>query len=682
MGKGNTDMRNSTIAIYKKTVLSLSLVFVITQVQAVNTNDRLQFSSTGQSLFNGSELERKSFKTHFVNEQIPNTVKGEIRRTPDILPVSTLQVIWQKAIDICRDSRYTLKIAGVTLATITPSEGECIAGEIRYKYCTFPLQTGWSGCVNNRTFGDNRKTWVRNIGSGIGEKPTQPATRSYDIGMELHYSMDIQAGIEGSYMLDPGTVDINVGGDATISSGTDFANAGEIIRIDTAFVHDNNQYQLKSRFPNIDFSFGSFMFGKADVRTQYANVDYATGEQLRGGEIVYSADSRNTSVGNSSIDGVVSFADSEWLGANFSTSGIDIRIKEMVLPIFSGEVLQQEFVVPGILPQSGSPGVPFASMGLSTAELDTPVDEVYNCGECVPLRAFIDADGIIHNTIPTGTRPVFSGLTDGSQLTWPVITDGMLDNDFFRMDLDLDVMSLIFGVPLGIVWEGPVVKTKIGELGPIAALELNALDVDVSAFFSLEQHLSFDPNIQLTLNFSPNVMVRLDGETEFTETSSVSFTVGLSVEIIQPDGGVSITPVYALSENRFINDTKINISTVLQETLLQFNLYGVVPDVLGDGLGMPTNLAALKISPELAQPQTLFQSNVTPVTLQGFEEVQGKTLFIGNTIEETLDNNPDNESLDELRSSNSDVNNDSAIGAINIILLIMFTWVWFLRKPL
>ncbi len=656
-------------------ILILVLAFTFNNAQAINTDDAVRFSSTGQSLFNGSELEPHLFKTHFINEQIPDTVRGQIRKTPDTLPVSTLQVIWRTAMDTCLGYSYTLRVAGVKLTTITPSTTECINGEIRYKYCTLPLKTGWKNCVNN-SLGDYRKTWIKDVGAGIGPLPTEPATRSYDIGMELHYSMDIQAGIEGGYILDPGTVDVNIGGQASIGSDVDFTPVGEIIRIDTAFSSDDTQYKLKSRFPNIDFSFGSFMFGKVDVFTKYANVDYATGEQLRGGETVYTADSRNTSVGNAAIDGIVRFADSEWLGANFSPAGIDIRIKELTLPLFSGSVLEKQFVVPGINPIPGVPSVSFASMALSTAELNTPVGDNYNCGDCVPLREFIDADGIIHNTVPTGTRPVFAGLTDGSRLTWPVITDGMQDNDFFRMDLDLDVMSLIFGVPLGVVWEGPIVKTKLGDLDPVAAVELNAIDIDVSAFFSLDQHLSFDPNMQVTLNFTPQVMVRLDGETEFKPVSSVTFAIGLSVEIIQPQGGVSISPTYKLSENRFMNDTKINISTVLQETMLQMRLYGLIPDVIGGGLGIPTNFAALKISPELAQPQPLFQSNVMPVSLQGFNDIKGKAIFIGATLKDTLDGNADNTSLDDNQQNN---NGGSSSGSFNILMLLLFGLLYISR---
>lgn len=666
---------------YQRLILMLALAFTLNNAQAINTNDAVQFNSTGQSLFNGSELDPHLFKSHFINEQIPDTVKGQIRKTPDTLPVSTLQAIWKTALNTCLDYSYTLRVAGVNLTTISPSKDECINGEIRYKYCTFPLKTGWKNCVNN-SLGDYRKTWVKNVGAGIGPLPTKPTTRSYDIGMEVHYSMDIQAGIEGGYILDPGTVDVSVGGRASIGSDMDFTPVGEIIRIDTAFNSDDNKYQLKSRFPNIDFSFGSFMFGKVDVFTKYASVDYDTGEQLRGGETVYTANSRNSSVGNAAIDGIVRFADSEWLGANFSPSGIDIRIKEISLPIFSGSVLEKQFVVPGIIPQPGVPSFSFASMGLSTAELNTPVEGGYNCGDCVPLREFIDADGVIHNTIPTGTRPVFSGLTDGSNLTWPVITDGMQDNDFFRMDLDLDVMSLIFGAPLGVVWEGPVIKTKIKDFGPIAAVELNVLDINISAFFSLDQHLSFDPNMQVTLNFSPQVQVRLDGETDFNLLSSVTFSVGLSIEIIQPEGGVSISPTYKLSENRFINDTKINISTVLQETLLQMNLYGVIPDVVGGGLGVPTNFAALKISPELTQPQPLFQSNITPASLQGFNDIQGKAIFIGATRKETVDGNPDNNSLDENQSGNNENADGSSSGSFNMLMLLLFSLLYLARSAI
>jgi hypothetical protein len=106
------------------------------------TNYRLNFATLGQPLFggDGSVEELIDVDLVFFEEHIAPTVKGQIKRVPEELPVSTLQVIWQRAIDTCLAQSYTVPVIGTK---ISPTLSECVTGNISRKYCVAPPQLGW-----------------------------------------------------------------------------------------------------------------------------------------------------------------------------------------------------------------------------------------------------------------------------------------------------------------------------------------------------------------------------------------------------------------------------------------------------------------------------------------------------------------------------------------------------------
>ncbi|MCG8315260.1 MAG: hypothetical protein MI976_18775 [Pseudomonadales bacterium] len=641
---------------YTLLLIVLNGIFCSNSLALIST-DSLQFKTEEQPLFDQQQVDNHPFTLHILDEHIPETTVGQIRQTPDQLPVSTLQTIWRRALAQCESYTYSLIVAGVTLFRRSPSEDECIAGEIRQAYCVAPPKLGWSGCVN---VGGNRKTYVKDIGSGIGEEPTQPTTRSYDIGMELHYSMDVEMGVEGHFIINPGTVDVAVGGKADLTVTPSYANPGDSVQIETTYRENTADYKLVSKFPNIDFSLGTFIYARADVATQYASVDYDTGEQLRGSEIIYRADSRDSTLGNKTVDGIVRFADTEWLGLNFSPAGVDIRLKETTLPLFNGGLYRTDLVIPGIRPVVGVPGFSFADLAVLTPELDSPAAFGLDCGECVPLREQVDTDGIIYNTVPAGTRTLIGGVTDGYEWTLPPVNDGIQDTDFFRLDFDMDVISLVWGVPLGAQWQGPKIHNKAGLLGPVAAVELNALDIDLASFWSVDQTLSFNPKLQVTLRFTPDVEVYDPLLDEYVLRAEVTVTAGETVDIIQPSSGVEIEPIYHLAKNEFINNTRLQLTLAIQETLLQMRAYGIIPSLLGSSLGFNPNFAALQLTPELADPIKIFDTGDSPVTLEGFKDVRGNRILIGTKAEDSkiIENNSQSNGSQNNGSTAEDRNQD------------------------
>jgi uncharacterized membrane protein YgcG len=591
---------------------------------AAARSETLRFSTRDQPLFGGDGIavERKSFKVKFIDEQVPAKTVGQIRRIPHELPVETLQAIWRQAVDICTSYSYTVPIINVT---IRPTQTECINGEIRRNWCVAPPQLGWDFCPD---LFDNRRTFVRDLGPGIGPMPTQSANRDYDIGAVVTYNADVQVGVEGSFVLDRGSVDVDFGGIASISANAQSAAPGQVVTVTTGFTQ-SGPYAMASRYPSVDMALGSFVKAKVRISADYAGVDYGTGAQVREQAVMFDRDSLNTSLQHVGVDGVVRFFDREWLGLNASTSGLRIRIAEQELPLFTGGVYRTDITVPfGNL----APGVPqfsLADLAALTPELSTPARPNYDCGGCTGVaRNEVQSDGSLISATPVGTRTLLGGVTDGSQFTLPFVNDGLQDPDFARLDLDVDSVSLVWGTPLGVIFEARKLPSKAKILGPIIAAEINALDFDIASFWSFDQRLRFEPNLQVELRFSRPLRVKAAGETDFAEVSSKVIAAGGTLEFVQPDGDVTITPVYTLRGNRFFNHTRLLMTPATQLTLGQLRLYGLVPAMIGGAFAFPTNFAALQWTPQLVNPVELWAHPQTPTAFGGFADVPGQPIAV------------------------------------------------------
>jgi hypothetical protein len=261
-----------------------------------------------------------------------------------------------------------------------------------------------------------------------------------------------------------------------------------------------------------------------------------------------------------------------------------------------------------------------AEFDFTLPKLNTPAPVGFECGQCEPpLRNFDDGSGTITNTTPLGTRILIGGITDGDGWTLPLINDGVEDVDLFRVDLDADAPTIAAGVPLGATFSDPI--------GLISA-EVNALDLDIANFFSVDQRLNFDPNMMVELHFSVPTEVKGPSDTFFNTVSSITLRVGESLQFHQPSEKLVITPVYTLRHNKFVNDTRLMVNTAIQETLDQVKLSGTIPDLAADLVGTDLNFALLQLTPELYDPQVVTGTDTTPWSLGGFEDVTGSDLTV------------------------------------------------------
>jgi hypothetical protein len=632
----------------KLTTLITALVTFITLASAGHAGERtttpLTFSTERQPLFGaiGGSSELIDLDLVFFEEHIAPTTRGEIRRLPEEIPVETLQRIWQNAINTCLAQSYTVPVIGVT---ISPTQAECESGTISRRYCTFPPQLGWDLCP-----GFAQETFTRSLGAGIGPRPTQPATRDFDVGAIVTYRADVRMGVRGLVTLDQGSVDVAFAGNATIQTDVSEALPGDVVTITTDWVMNKPAADMVSRYPNIDFSLGSYVFTDANVKAEYAAPDVDTGQQIRATRVLYDEKSLASDLENVGADGVVEFADTEWFGLNVSPAGLEVRVLEEGATVVDGSTLFEKnilypFLPKGVIRPPWQPGFSLAEAALISPKLDTPALNGFNCGDCLepPLRNFVDVQNRIINTTPVGPRTLIGGLIGENGPELPFIDNGLQDGDFFRFDLDVDSISAVLGAPLGVNFEGPEVKfpkrlVLIGgaSVGPVIGINLEAVDMDVAGFFSADQKLMFDPRVSVDLTFDKMVDVRLAGESDFTARNSVSVRLGQTAQFRQVAGGVRITPVFTARDNRFTNDTAMKLALVYQQTMGQIELYGLVPGLASGVFDLPTNFAVSQISPELVEPITFWTSqpdrdNLRSYPLSGFTDIAGSAFSVSES---------------------------------------------------
>ncbi len=582
----------------------------------------LNFSTRGQSLFSdsGTATHTQSLQFDVLKSNEPLLTRGRIVNTKVPLSVSTLQAIWQKAMDTCTGYKYKIVAAGATIATISPSATECMNGEIRRNYCIAPPSLGWSACLD---IGSNRQTYVKDLGPGIGPKPTQPTSLPYDFGAIVKMNSDVRVGFKGSYSYDLGSVDVDYAAKATLHFDKDTAQPGDEVTVTTSYT-DGTPYVMSSRYPSFELALDMYAYARMSLDAEYAGVNQSNGDQVHTTRTLYSIDTRNNP---DAVDGVVPFSNgSERLfGVRLDSTGltttilgsqnhVDARYEyELTFPFGSPDKPGKK--APRYkLPVSFS----LADFAFTVPRLDTPAPADFNCGICAPARNEI-IDGALTNTTPVGARQLLGGITDGNGIVLPLVNDGAEDVDLARVDLDLDVITAAADAPLGVIVSDPA--------GLLDA-ELNLLDFDLATFLSADQKLTFTPNLEVELRFSQPTEVRTPGQTDFVEVDSCIVKLGDTVVFKQPATAVTVTPVFTLRDNAFANVTRLMMNNALQETLGQVKLGGAVGDALQSVLGDDPNFALLQITPTLYDPQPVWSTDATPWALDGFVDQSAPAVTI------------------------------------------------------
>ena len=156
--------------------------------------------------------------------------------------------------------------------------------------------------------------------------------------------------------------------------------------------------------------------------------------------------------------------------------------------------------------------------------------------------------------------------------------NGVLPPDFARLDVDADAITAANGLPLGARAEFP----STFPLPDIANIELNLLDLDVGAIFSLGQEQSFKTEeIFVTLNFNaPTEVETFEGSGVFKTVTTKTVVLGTDVKIKHPGGDLQVTPEYSIGSNIYSNRTQITLSPVATLALAQLKIGGALGALL------------------------------------------------------------------------------------------------------
>ncbi len=651
--------------------------------EAVSVTDVLAFATEDQGLFGpGTPVKSDTFLVDDLFSQTFGPVtQGRIERIDQDVPVEILQEVWNRAVATCTGITYTVDPSSYGFDAcadfgVRPSESECITGRIgsrtvRVTCCAFGDDYD-NGCTLGQTVSRDITVNVdQDLGGGIGSRPTQPLTKSIDVGAVVTYRANVRVGLELEIERNGGSVDMRYGTRAVLQASRASARPGDVVTLTAWHVPDPSAMNMRSLYPSINFIFRYFIRADGQMDADYAHMG-ADGEQVRVQKTVVRYDSADAAgadaLGRLTGDlvsvsaGVAGIRVEAFDGVPYAPEPVQDLAFEfpLTLPLVSMDV-----TVPFQCPTGGSvigkvlgktcpPTFPvstdLAEFAFRTPQVNTPAFGGFDGGfagfapdspPLLPARSRVDADGSVTNTTPSGWRPLFAGLAaidpdDPLDINDFTIDEGELSTDFARLDIDVDgLMSCALvgcANPLGVNFQiRSGVDPVLGKPGIVLDAEGNFIDLDIVNFFHIDQSLRFAPGLEAELRFDRPVEVFDETSGEWVVANGWMLPVGAGtfdqLMIRQPAGGVTITPVYGLGGNRFTNTTKWLYTPAIQETLFQIKFDGWLVSLLSGALPAQPNFALLQqtLSPGPIVMDTTFEE---PFAFGGFGTATGTPLTI------------------------------------------------------
>lgn len=150
--------------------------------------------------------------------------------------------------------------------------------------------------------------------------------------------------------------------------------------------------------------------------------------------------------------------------------------------------------------------------------------------------------------------------------------------EFARVAVDLDSVSLMFGLPLG---ARAAVNTPPLGIPTIMGAEGNLLDFDLDTYWALQASYEFLPKLQVTYRFSETVEIERENGDRML-AAAVTVTPGEVITFFRPAGGVDVVSEFSLGGD-FTNLTDFEVQFGLSLALLELYFDGVLFSTV-DGL--------------------------------------------------------------------------------------------------
>lgn len=608
----------------------------------VTATDALLFQTTGQPL----SIPQSSNELVLLYDESFSRSEGEIVSVDlDGVPLATLQAAWEQGIQQCDAYSYgsDVYIAGILVAQpYSPTRSQCIDGAT----ITYPV--GVTTCYG--TFGipypcvDYDSVTI----PGAPAYPTTTSSDIYDAGAVFDVSSRTTIGFRVISSNDPGSVDVDYATEVQVEivpgPGGDYSilTVEAIDEVESRIVSDYNDSETWT----IELEGG--IVTSASLQTCLPpdpcqvgseNVSHLLDAQL------FSFEKDDTTTGLAGVipDFRIEFFEPlvvERFGETFTFPIVfefgaqDLIDLGLAPDAFTYEIGLPLPLMPSSAPVQGLPSfgvsLPIADMGLYSPTFDltpfSPCTAAWDPADPDPSgcidSAFVDTDGRLRRSqepAPGARDALQSGLLE----------EIVLASDLFRFDLDVDFLltgAVGLGVQAGV---------------PGATMVVDLADVDLATFWGRAQDLSFDPDLEVTFEFSEPTLVEVSPGS-FEALSAFTVSVGDPVTIRNPAPTLVITPVYSIANNLFSNRTEAYVDFAIEEKVLAFGTNGFVLDAIGDLLDtdLTFNVAALQASLGFGDVRTMTLIDET-FPLGGFPVLIGTPLTLEGVVDSDGDGLPD-----------------------------------------
>lgn len=392
----------------------------------------------------------------------------------------------------------------------------------------------------------------------IPDKPTFPSPSLKD-GTQLTISnVGVKFGLGGEFNLGEGKVSASQEFQSNFTVDKDSFEAGDVLTIGTSA--DFGTASLSSELGGLDGKVEQVLSvsGKMHLESYVLGTELAN-ETLFNEDI---NDERTTIV-----------------GFELDDQSVELTGLGQTLPINIENGVPYTFTKS---PPESPIGFPVADVAFFAPDMD-----VENAVGLSSLGAPFDVSTKVETT------RIADGQRTGSGFAGPFdAASGVLPEDFMKLDLDVDAVTIAGGLPLGV---------KAGTL--VGNIEMNLLDLDAGAFFSLGQEQSFETKeIYVTLNFSiPTEVETQPGSGIYASTTTKKVVLGTEVKIKHPGGDLQITPQYSMGDNSYFNRTLMTLSPAVTLALGQVKIGGAFGAVL------PNELKGFTLFEEVFEPLDTFE---------------------------------------------------------------------------
>ena len=315
-------------------------------------------------------------------------------------------------------------------------------------------------------------------------------------------------------------------------------------------------------------SFGASNVGKGSVGVQYPvhlAVSYPDGNNFRPGDTIQITASQTLLPGAVVSTGAPTTG-SLTFEAQFGI-GASVDAEACVFNCFSFPLLNLNFHPPKLPVVK----VPMASLPAASIGPGSLLIQNNGPGTCRPdqiaipkTSSFADKTGVSGCIGVPSFQTTTAVGGDGKSL----VATGSDPFMFIALDLD-NWLSKIPGAP----------KYGVARDFRAGRVSADAVNVELDHQFTMSHVFTFNPNIQITLQFPsavPYVVHKAGGGSLPGLGTSATFVVGDTLDIVAPAAVIGVTPTFTM-DNLFENDTTLTIDQSIEEQILQasFGLGGI-----------------------------------------------------------------------------------------------------------